>query len=136
MALKSYRRIAADTAKSRVNYGNTSRRPLERRPGENWHMKIRLLLFAVATFSVIGSLGAGTLELQPKETAAPSIPQSEPWQFTIAVPGWLAGLDGTIGVRGVNADIDIGFEQVPQHLDMLFAARAEARKGRLEYTVN
>ena len=41
-------------------------------------------------------------------------------------------MDGTIGLRGVNADIDIGFDQILQHLDMIFAARAEARKGRLE----
>ena len=58
--------------------------------------------------------------------------QSEPWQFTIAVPGWLAGMDGTIAVRAVNADIDIGFDQILQHPDMLFAARAEARKGPFE----
>jgi hypothetical protein len=69
------------------------------------------------------------MELQPKETAPPSITQSEPWQFTIAAPGWIAGLDGTIGVRGVNADIDVGFDQILQHLDMIFAMRAEAQKG-------
>src|SRR5438034_4993727 len=92
-------------------------------------MKIRLFLFAVAAFGLISSLGAGTLELQPKETAPPSITQSEPWQFTIAAPGWLAGLDGTIGVRGINADINIGFDQILQHLDMIFAARAQAQKG-------
>jgi hypothetical protein len=85
-------------------------------------MKMRLFLFAGAAF-------AATLGLQPTETTTPSITQSEPWQFTIAVLGWLAGVDGTIGVRGLKADIDIGFDQVPQHLDMLFAARAEARKG-------
>ena len=92
-------------------------------------MKIRLCLFAGAGCALITSLNAGTLELQPKETVPPSITQSEPWQFTIAVPGWMAGLDGTIGVRGVNANIDIGFDQILQHLDMIFAARAEAQKG-------
>jgi hypothetical protein len=92
-------------------------------------MKIRFLLFAGAASALIGALNAGTLELQPKETAPPTITQSEPWQFTIAAPGWLAGLDGTIGVRGVNADINIGFDQILQHLDMIFAARAEAQKG-------
>jgi len=92
-------------------------------------MKIRSFLFAIAAAVAIGPLAAGTLELQPKETAPPTITQSEPWQFTIAAPGWMAGLNGTIGVRGVNADIDIGFDQILQHLDMIFAARAEARKG-------
>jgi hypothetical protein len=92
-------------------------------------MKITFCLHASMLCGLIGSVAAGTLELQPKETAAPSITQNEPWQFTIAAPGWLAGMGGTIGVRGVNADIDIGFDQILQHLDMIFAARAEARKG-------
>ena len=92
-------------------------------------MRVKLLFFAGALSAVVGRLVAGTLELQPKETAAPTITQSEPWQFTIAAPGWMAGMDGTIGVRGVNADIDIGFDQILQHLDMIFAARAQAQKG-------
>jgi hypothetical protein len=92
-------------------------------------MKISLLLIASAAFALTAPVGAGTLELAPKETAPPSITQSEPWQFIIAVPGLMPGIDGTIGVRGVNADIDIGFDQILEHLDMLFALRAEARKG-------
>src|SRR5206468_11423931 len=92
-------------------------------------MKIKLFSFAGAVFAIAGGLRAGTMELQPKETVPPTITQSEPWQFTIAAPGWLAGLDGTIGIRGVNADIDIGFDQILQHLDMIFAMRAEAQKG-------
>jgi hypothetical protein len=92
-------------------------------------VRAKRFVFSAAIFAVAGWVAAGTLELQPKETAPPSITQSEPWQFTIAVPGWLAGLDGTIGVRGVNADIDIGFDQILQHLDMIFTARGEAQKG-------
>src|SRR4029453_10858796 len=92
-------------------------------------MRIRLCLFAGAGSALIVHLAAGTLELAPKETASPTITQSEPWQFTIAVPGLMPGIDGTIGVRGVNADINIGFDEILQHLDMLFAMRAEARKG-------
>jgi hypothetical protein len=92
-------------------------------------MKPRLSLFAGAALALVGSLNAGTLELQPKESAPPTITESEPWQFTIAAPGWLASMDGTIGVRGVNANIDIPVDEILQHLDMIFAARAEARKG-------
>jgi hypothetical protein len=93
------------------------------------HLKIRLCFFAGAATALIGPLVAGTVELQPKETAPPSITQSDPWKFTIAVPGWMAGMDGTIGIRGVNADIDVGFDQILQHLDMIFSARAAAQKG-------
>src|SRR6516225_3777307 len=92
-------------------------------------MKLRSLLFAGAASAFVGLLNAGTLELQPKETAPPSITESQPWQFTIAAPGWLASMNGTIGVRGVNANIDVPVDEVLQHLDMIFAARAEAQKG-------
>src|SRR5882757_5153871 len=92
-------------------------------------MRIKLFFLAGAVFAIIGSVGAGSLELPPKETAPPTITQSEPWQFTIAAPGWLASMNGTIGVRGVNADIDVAVDEVLQHLDMIFAMRAEARKG-------
>src|SRR5512132_2526563 len=92
-------------------------------------MRIRFSLFTGALLAAVGSVGAGSMELAPKETAPPTITQSEPWQFTIAAPGWMAGMNGTIGVRGVNADIDVGFDQILQHLDMIFAMRAEAQKG-------
>jgi hypothetical protein len=92
-------------------------------------MSIRSLSFAFTAFSFVTVVGAGTMELAPKETAPPNITQSEPWQFTIAVPGLMPSIDGTIGVRGRNANIDIGLDQILQHLDMMFAMRAEARKG-------
>src|SRR5437773_7908925 len=92
-------------------------------------MRTRFSLFTGALLAAVGSVGAGSMELAPKESVPPTITQSEPWQFTIAAPGWLASLDGTIGIRGVNADINIGFDQILQHLDMIFAARAEAQKG-------
>src|SRR5881392_1935869 len=92
-------------------------------------MRTKLSFFAGAVFATVGHLGAGSMELAPKETAPPTITQSEPWQFTIAVPGWLASMDGTIGVHGINADIDVPVDEVLQHLDMIFAMRAEAQKG-------
>jgi len=97
-------------------------------------MKTRLLILGASLFATLVLL-APLLFAGPepytgsKEAAPPSITESEPWQFTIAAPGWVAGLDGTIGVRGVNADINIGFDQILQHLDMIFAMRAEAQKG-------
>src|SRR5205809_7879651 len=92
-------------------------------------MSIRLSLFTGALLAVVGPVVAGSMELAPKEAAPPSITESEPWQFTIAAPGWLASLNGTIGIRGVNADIDVPVDEVLQHLDMIFAMRAEAQKG-------
>ena len=91
--------------------------------------KFFLVAGALGLFAVVGRLAAGTLELQPKETAPPSITESEPWHFTIAAPVWAAGMDGTIGINGVNADINIGFDQILEHLNMVFSMRAEAQKG-------
>jgi len=84
---------------------------------------------AGATLLIVGRVMAGTLELAPKETAPPTITESQPWVFTIAIPGWLASMNGTIGVRGVNADIDVPVDEVLQHLDMIFTVRAQAQKG-------
>ena len=92
-------------------------------------MKIRFFLLVAAASALIGPLVAGTLELQPKETAPPTVTESEPWQFTIAVPGWLSSMDGTIGVRGVNANIDVPVTEILQHFDAILAGRVEAQKG-------
>src|SRR6478672_6810073 len=92
-------------------------------------MRIKLLFLAGALFAIVGRVGAGSIDLAPKETAPPTITEREAWQFTIAAPGWLASMNGTIGVRGINADIDVPVDEVLQHLDMIFAMRAEAQKG-------
>jgi hypothetical protein len=64
-----------------------------------------------------------------KEAPPPTITQSEPWHLTIAIPGWLASTNGTIGVRGVDADIDVPVTEVLQHFDAILAGRVEAQKG-------
>src|SRR6266581_7006124 len=94
-------------------------------------MRIKLFFFASALLATVGSATAGTVELAPKETAPPTITQSEPWQFTIAVPGWLASTNGTIGIHGVDADIDVPVTEVLQHFDAILAGRVQAQKGPL-----
>src|SRR5215472_7745712 len=128
MARRSHRRVAAYIPQSRWIHGNVAL-PIRAALFKTRRMKLRSFLFAGAASAFLGSVAAGTLELQPKESAPPSITQSEPWQFTIAVPGLMPSIDGTIRVRGVSANIDIGLDQILQHLDMMFAMRAEARKG-------
>jgi hypothetical protein len=97
-------------------------------------MRARLSIFGGTVFATI-VLSAPRLFAGPepyttsKGAALPTITQSEPWHFTIAAPGWMAGTDGTIGIRGINADIDVGFDEILEHLDMIFAMRAEAQKG-------
>lgn len=92
-------------------------------------MRMKFAYFGLAALLVVGRVGAGSMELAPKETAPPSITENQPWQFTIAAPGWMASMNGTIGINGHDANIDIGLGEILQHLDMIFAMRAEARKG-------
>src|SRR5437867_1202291 len=92
-------------------------------------MRTRFSLFTGALLAAVGSVEAGSMELAPKETAQPTITESEPWHFTIAVPGWLASTNGTIGIRGVDADIDVPVTEVLQHFDAILAGRVQAQKG-------
>src|SRR5215469_1852020 len=71
---------------------------------------------------------AGTESYDYKE-APPTITESAPWQFTIAIPGWLASTNGTIGLNGVNANIDVPITEVLQHFDAILVGRVGAQKG-------
>jgi hypothetical protein len=93
-------------------------------------MGIKLSFFTGALFAAVGCVTAGPVELEPKEMAPPpTITQSEPWHFTIAAPGWMPGMEGTVGLRGIDANVDIDFGEILRNLDMVFAARVEASKG-------
>ena len=81
-----------------------------------------------AVFFQFGTAFAGDVSGISKEVA--SVPQPERWQFELSSPGWLANLTGTVGVNGINADVDVGVDKILDNLDMAFGMRAEARKGR------
>src|SRR5262249_40922465 len=37
-------------------------------------------------------------------------------EIRVGVPGWLAGLSGETGVRGITSDVDVSFDQLVRHL--------------------
>ena len=88
----------------------------------------QLFIATIFLFAPVLLAGPETYDTS-KEAPPPTITQSEPWHLTIAIPGWLASTNGTIGVRGVDADIDVPVTEVLQHLDLMLAARVEAQKG-------
>ena len=56
-----------------------------------------------------------------KEVIPP--PEIQPWcqtpsplEIRIGIPGWIAGLSGDVGVKGVVSNIDVGFEELFKHL--------------------
>lgn len=61
---------------------------------------------------------------------APIAPVSDAWEATLSVPGWMAGLDGTVGARGFTAETSVPFKDILSNLDMAAMLNLEARKGR------
>lgn len=86
-----------------------------------------LCLLAASLF-ILPGVQAGPEIVSSKEVT-PS-PEPDRWHFEIASPGFLAGLDGTVGLNGLDADVDVDFDQILENLDMVFALRVEASKGR------
>ena len=110
--------------------------------GKNRLVKTKLHLLARAVFATIilstPVLFAGS-EYDISKEAPPPPPQ--PWcetpqmlEIRIGVPGWLAGLSGDVGVKGVVSNIDVSFAQIFRHLTHVpLALSADVRYQRWEF---
>lgn len=76
----------------------------------------KLLRYATLT------LGVATLALaaQPAEASG--------WDYDLGIYLWALGMDGSMTVRGVDADVDIGFSDIVDNLEMAFSTHFEANK--------
>ena len=45
----------------------------------------------------------------------------------------MAGIDGTIGVKGIDTQVDVGFDEISKNLDMIGAAGLEGRYGKFGF---
>ena len=81
--------------------------------------------FLIATiFLSAPVLLAGTERYEdPKDGKSVLPPEVQPWcetpsslEIRIGIPGWIAGLSGDTGVKGVVSSIDVGFEELFKHL--------------------
>jgi hypothetical protein len=88
-------------------------------------------LVCVTVLLGTGLLKAGPTEIEAKDLGVPpKITDPNDWHFTLGSPGWLAGVSGTVGLRGVNSHVDIDFDQLIRHADFLTSLSGEVRKGR------
>ncbi len=55
------------------------------------------------------------------------------WDFTMVMPGWFAGIEGTVGVKGVDGYVDDGFDDIIDSLGFLAAASVEGRNGKFGF---
>ncbi len=60
----------------------------------------------------------------------PSTESGDDWEFMFSPYGWAAGLDGTVGVGSVTADVDLSFSDIVDDLEIGAMGQFEARKGR------
>lgn len=59
------------------------------------------------------------------------------WEVRIGLPGWLAGISGDSGVKGLEASSDVKFEQLLKHLTHVpIALSINARYRRWEFWVD
>jgi hypothetical protein len=88
-------------------------------------MKLKSILLLPLALSAVTAL-AGTAD---KKVIIPSEP-ADKWEILMAIPGWLAGVEGDIGISGHTSAVDIGFDTIRPRLDMAASLRGEVRKGR------
>jgi hypothetical protein len=94
-------------------------------------VKIKLFFFAGALFAVVGSVAAGPVELEAKETSAPpTITDSNHWYFNLGFPGWMPFISGDIGLHGVTSNVNVDLHQIITHLTGIASVSGEARYGR------
>jgi hypothetical protein len=83
-------------------------------------------LFAIAL--LLSSVTLTFAGYPDKKAIAP--PEEDRWRFSLGVPGWMPGVNGTVGIDGINSDVDMSFKDLFNKIDMVWATRAEASKGR------
>jgi hypothetical protein len=94
-------------------------------------VKIKLFFCAGALFAAVGSVAAGPIELEPKETSPPpAITDSNHWYFNLGFPGWMPFISGDIGLHGVSSNVNVGLDQIITHLTGIASVSGEARYGR------
>ncbi len=94
-------------------------------------MKIRCIP-AVLGIVVLATapLLAGPPEPVVDKNPIPAPPEESPWSFRLALYGWMQSLNGTVGVHGIDSDIDIPSSDVLKKLNVGAMGVLELRYNR------
>jgi len=84
------------------------------------------LTLALATSALLGMAAfAGSLE---KKAVQPA--EEDHWKFQLSTPGWLANIEGDVGIGGHVSHVDVNTDSIIRRIDMAASLRGEASKGR------
>jgi hypothetical protein len=87
--------------------------------------------------ALLAALLAATLTAPgPARAQDAGEPAPDRWSVTIAPYLWAARLDGDAEVRGIEADVDVSFQDTLEDLSFAGMAIVEARQGRFGFAVN
>ncbi len=93
--------------------------------------KIKSRLFSLLAFTPALASFAGEPAPSAKQVNLPSVPPAEDaWQVTATPYMWMAGLNGTMGVGGYTADLDVPFDTILENLDMAASMQMEVKHHR------
>ena len=114
---------------------------------KNWAADKSVCLLVVAILwssSRILFAGPGPLDTDGKDYSKEPPPVEKSWcetpslwEVRIGAPGWLAGLSGESGVKGIVDSVDVSFDQLVRHLTHFpVALSVNARYQRWEFWVD
>ena len=89
-------------------------------------MKNILIPALFCASSLLALAGPTSHESVPVDSPPPTVD----WEFRLQLYGWLTGIDGTTGPAGFPSEIDAGFDDVFDVLEMAAALQFETRRGR------
>jgi hypothetical protein len=97
--------------------------------------KSQFLVLAILLPASIALAGTETYDYKeapppPPESLCVTPPDTE---FRIGIPGWMTGVSGDFGVRGVVSDQDVKFTDILKRLDMIATGSLYARYHRWEF---
>lgn len=93
---------------------------------------IKFPMVALVSALLALSAPAGTDQSLSRDLAvSPSPSAKSGWEFSMSIPGWMAGLEGDIGIAGLKpVHVDLPFTKLVPHLDMIAALAVEAQHER------
>jgi opacity protein-like surface antigen len=111
-----------------------SRNERHRKDSKNMTRLIHsLVLAAILSFPFLAFAGSDVSKSLPS-VPEPWCQEPPPFEIRIGIPGWLAGLSGDTGVKGVVSSADVSFEQLLRHLTHVpIVLAADVRYQRWEF---